>query len=111
MRNTVEILVEENFQIYPTPTVKKKRKYKKLFSQGPTIQDSEKEVPNNSSNQMYVDSEVPLIPQKGKKGKIPSGTEYTQQSVILQRKVPEIPIISEPELELSIRHSTRDKEH
>ncbi|MBW0590253.1 hypothetical protein O181_129968 [Austropuccinia psidii MF-1] len=36
---------------------------------------------------------------KGKrKGKIPSGTEYTQGSAISQRQVPEVPIISEPEL-------------
>ncbi|MBW0502811.1 hypothetical protein O181_042526 [Austropuccinia psidii MF-1] len=38
---------------------------------------------------------------KGKrKGKIPSGTESTQGSALSQRQVPEMPIISEPELEL-----------
>ncbi|MBW0513099.1 hypothetical protein O181_052814 [Austropuccinia psidii MF-1] len=44
-------------------------------------------------------------PSKGKrKGKIPSGTESTKRSAISQRQVPEMPIISEPELEL-ILHS------
>ncbi|MBW0538785.1 hypothetical protein O181_078500 [Austropuccinia psidii MF-1] len=39
---------------------------------------------------------------KGKrKGNIPSGTEATQGSVLSQRQVPEIPMISEPELELN----------
>ncbi|MBW0463335.1 hypothetical protein O181_003050 [Austropuccinia psidii MF-1] len=49
-------------------------------------------------------------PTKGKrKDKIPSGTEYTQGSAISQSKVPEMPIISEPELELSMRNYKRDK--
>ncbi|MBW0585306.1 hypothetical protein O181_125021 [Austropuccinia psidii MF-1] len=40
---------------------------------------------------------------KGKrKGNIPSGTESTQGSALSQRQVPEMPMISEPELELNI---------
>ncbi|MBW0475004.1 hypothetical protein O181_014719 [Austropuccinia psidii MF-1] len=51
-------------------------------------------------------------PLKGKrKGKIPSGTESTQGSAKSKRKVPGIPIISEPELELSMSNSNRDKSH
>ncbi|MBW0523731.1 hypothetical protein O181_063446 [Austropuccinia psidii MF-1] len=42
-----------------------------------------------------------IKPSKGKrKGKIPSGTESTQGNAISQRQVPEMPIISEPELKL-----------
>ncbi|MBW0592733.1 hypothetical protein O181_132448 [Austropuccinia psidii MF-1] len=42
-----------------------------------------------------------INPSKGKrKGKIPSGTESTQGSALSQKQVPEIPIISELELEL-----------
>ncbi|MBW0589077.1 hypothetical protein O181_128792 [Austropuccinia psidii MF-1] len=42
-----------------------------------------------------------IDPSKGKrKGKIPSGTESTQGSAISQRQFLEIPIVSEPELEL-----------
>ncbi|MBW0515881.1 hypothetical protein O181_055596 [Austropuccinia psidii MF-1] len=42
-----------------------------------------------------------IDPSKGKrKDKIPSGKESTQGSTISQRKVPEMPIISEPGLEL-----------
>ncbi|MBW0460618.1 hypothetical protein O181_000333 [Austropuccinia psidii MF-1] len=49
---------------------------------------------------------------KGKrKGKIPSGTKSTQGSVISQRQVPGIPIISEPESELSMNNSNRHKAH
>ncbi|MBW0593282.1 hypothetical protein O181_132997 [Austropuccinia psidii MF-1] len=49
-----------------------------------------------------------IDPSKGKrKGKIPSGTESTQGSAISQMQVPEIPIISEPELELSMTDSNR----
>ncbi|MBW0582403.1 hypothetical protein O181_122118 [Austropuccinia psidii MF-1] len=49
-------------------------------------------------------------PTKGKrKGKIPSGAEYTQGSAIYQRQVPEMPIISEPEFELSMSNSNRSK--
>ncbi|MBW0539573.1 hypothetical protein O181_079288 [Austropuccinia psidii MF-1] len=45
---------------------------------------------------------------KGKrKGKIPSVTESTQGSAISQRKVSEIPIISEPKLEPSMSSSNR----
>ncbi|MBW0516967.1 hypothetical protein O181_056682 [Austropuccinia psidii MF-1] len=49
-------------------------------------------------------------PSNGKiKGKIPSGTEYTQGNAISQRKVPEISIISVPELELvqAVLHSVQ----
>ncbi|MBW0472244.1 hypothetical protein O181_011959 [Austropuccinia psidii MF-1] len=50
--------------------------------------------------------------KKGKrKGKIPCRTESAQGSAISQRKVPEIPIICEPELEPSISNSKRDKLH
>ncbi|MBW0503713.1 hypothetical protein O181_043428 [Austropuccinia psidii MF-1] len=49
---------------------------------------------------------------KGKrKGNIPSGTESTQGSALSQRQVPEVPIISEPELELSMSNSNRYKSH
>ncbi|MBW0562659.1 hypothetical protein O181_102374 [Austropuccinia psidii MF-1] len=49
-------------------------------------------------------------PTKGKrKGKIACGTEFTQGSAISQRKVPENPIISEPELKLSMRKPNRHK--
>ncbi|MBW0472369.1 hypothetical protein O181_012084 [Austropuccinia psidii MF-1] len=50
-------------------------------------------------------------PSKGKKGRIPSGTESTQGSAISKRKVPDMPIISEPELKLSMRNYNRDKFH
>ncbi|MBW0591502.1 hypothetical protein O181_131217 [Austropuccinia psidii MF-1] len=40
-----------------------------------------------------------------------SGTGSTQKSAISQRKVPEMPIISEPELELSMSNSNRYKSH
>ncbi|MBW0579929.1 hypothetical protein O181_119644 [Austropuccinia psidii MF-1] len=47
---------------------------------------------------------------KGKrKGKIPSGTESTQGSSISKRQVPDIPMISEPESELSMIKANRDK--
>ncbi|MBW0544158.1 hypothetical protein O181_083873 [Austropuccinia psidii MF-1] len=49
-----------------------------------------------------------MIPQKGK---ISSRTESTQESTIYQRQVPEMPIISEPELELSTINSNRYKSH
>ncbi|MBW0468135.1 hypothetical protein O181_007850 [Austropuccinia psidii MF-1] len=51
-------------------------------------------------------------PSKGKrKVKIPSGTESTQGIIISQRKVPEIPIICEPDLELSMSNSNIDESH
>ncbi|MBW0541299.1 hypothetical protein O181_081014 [Austropuccinia psidii MF-1] len=51
-------------------------------------------------------------PSKGKrKGKIPSGTESTQGSAISKRKVPDMHMISEPELELSMSNSNREKSH
>ncbi|MBW0555556.1 hypothetical protein O181_095271 [Austropuccinia psidii MF-1] len=49
-----------------------------------------------------------MDPSKGKiKGGIPSGTESTQGSALSQRQVPEMPMISEPELELSMSNSNR----
>ncbi|MBW0582881.1 hypothetical protein O181_122596, partial [Austropuccinia psidii MF-1] len=54
------------------------------------------EVPNTPSNHMELDSE---------------GTESTQGSTIYQRQVPEMPMISEPELELSISNSNRDESY
>ncbi|MBW0593465.1 hypothetical protein O181_133180 [Austropuccinia psidii MF-1] len=51
-----------------------------------------------------------IDPSKGKrKGKIPNRTESTKRSAISQRQVPEMPIISEPELELSMSDSSRYK--
>ncbi|MBW0500165.1 hypothetical protein O181_039880 [Austropuccinia psidii MF-1] len=51
-------------------------------------------------------------PSKGKrKGKIPSVTEFTQGSAISQRQVQDMPMISEPKLELSMTNSNRDKSH
>ncbi|MBW0581726.1 hypothetical protein O181_121441 [Austropuccinia psidii MF-1] len=47
-------------------------------------------------------------PSKGKrKGNIPSGTESTQGSALSQRQVPEMPMISEQELELTVLHSVK----
>ncbi|MBW0593244.1 hypothetical protein O181_132959, partial [Austropuccinia psidii MF-1] len=63
---TVERLVEETCPSSPTPIFNKKKKAKKLVFSQPTIQDSEEEDPNTPSNQIEVDSEVELIPQKGK---------------------------------------------
>ncbi|MBW0531901.1 hypothetical protein O181_071616 [Austropuccinia psidii MF-1] len=57
---------------------------------------------------MEVDSQVDLISQKGK---LPSGTESTQGRAIFKRKVPDMPMISEPELELSMSNSNRKKSH
>ncbi|MBW0590903.1 hypothetical protein O181_130618 [Austropuccinia psidii MF-1] len=51
-------------------------------------------------------------PSKGKrKGKIPSGTESTQGSAISKMKVPDMHMISEQELELSMSNSNREKSH
>ncbi|MBW0549759.1 hypothetical protein O181_089474 [Austropuccinia psidii MF-1] len=53
-----------------------------------------------------------IYSSKGKrKGNIPSGTESTQVSALSQRQVPEMPIISEPELEISMSNSNRYKSH
>ncbi|MBW0494393.1 hypothetical protein O181_034108 [Austropuccinia psidii MF-1] len=53
-----------------------------------------------------------IDPSKGKrKVEIPSGTESTQGSALSQRQVPEMPIMSEPELELCMGHSNRYKSH
>ncbi|MBW0502666.1 hypothetical protein O181_042381, partial [Austropuccinia psidii MF-1] len=65
-QTTVEILVEESCQSSPKPVFNKKRMAKKLFFPGSTIQDSKEEDPNTLSNQMELDSEVEMIPQKGK---------------------------------------------
>ncbi|MBW0487451.1 hypothetical protein O181_027166 [Austropuccinia psidii MF-1] len=49
---------------------------------------------------------------KGKrKGKIPIGTESIQGSVISKRQVPDMPIVSEPELGLCMSSSNGDKLH
>ncbi|MBW0532372.1 hypothetical protein O181_072087 [Austropuccinia psidii MF-1] len=61
---TVERLVEETCPSSQTPIVNKKKKSKKLVLLGPTIQYSE-EDPNTQSNQMELESEVELIPQRG----------------------------------------------
>ncbi|MBW0579496.1 hypothetical protein O181_119211 [Austropuccinia psidii MF-1] len=45
------------------------------------------------------------------KGNIPSGTESTQGSVLSQRPVLEVPMISEPELEPSMSNPNRYKSH
>ncbi|MBW0593141.1 hypothetical protein O181_132856 [Austropuccinia psidii MF-1] len=53
-----------------------------------------------------------IDPSKGKrKGKIPIQTESTQGSALSHRKLPEMPMISEPELELSMSNSNRCKSH
>ncbi|MBW0468828.1 hypothetical protein O181_008543 [Austropuccinia psidii MF-1] len=46
-----------------------------------------------------------------RKGKVPSGTESAQESAISQSQVPEIPIISGEELDLSMSNSNRYKSH
>ncbi|MBW0534966.1 hypothetical protein O181_074681 [Austropuccinia psidii MF-1] len=46
-----------------------------------------------------------------RKDKILNGKEYTKGSAISQREVPEIPFICDPEFELSIIHSKKDKLH
>ncbi|MBW0594086.1 hypothetical protein O181_133801 [Austropuccinia psidii MF-1] len=46
-----------------------------------------------------------------RKGKIPSGTESTQGNAISKRQVPDMPMIPEPELELSMSNSIKDKLH
>ncbi|MBW0507335.1 hypothetical protein O181_047050 [Austropuccinia psidii MF-1] len=60
---------------------------------------------------MEVDSEVEVIPQQGKKGKIPGRTESTQGSAISKRQAADMPMTFEPELELSMSNSNRDKYH
>ncbi|MBW0503543.1 hypothetical protein O181_043258 [Austropuccinia psidii MF-1] len=92
--------MEETFPSSPTPIVTKKKKAKKLDFLGPTIQDSE----DGTGLRTRID------PSKGKrKGKISSGTESTQGSAISQRQVPEIPMISEPELQLGMSNSNKEK--
>ncbi|MBW0590577.1 hypothetical protein O181_130292 [Austropuccinia psidii MF-1] len=63
----VERLVEEASQSSPTPVFNKKRKAKKLVFPGPTVQDSERDALHTPSNHVELDSELELIPQKGKK--------------------------------------------
>ncbi|MBW0559362.1 hypothetical protein O181_099077, partial [Austropuccinia psidii MF-1] len=65
-KTTVERLVEETFPSSPTPVVNKKKKGKKLIFSGPTIHDAEGEDPNTPPNQMQLDSDIYLIPQKRK---------------------------------------------
>ncbi|MBW0534373.1 hypothetical protein O181_074088 [Austropuccinia psidii MF-1] len=105
-QTTVERLVEENCPSYPTPVVNKKKKAKKLVLSGPTIQDSEEDNTNSTSNQMEVDSEVELLSQKGKERE-----KSTQESSISRMKVPDMPMISEPNLELSMSNLNRNKLH
>ncbi|MBW0562254.1 hypothetical protein O181_101969 [Austropuccinia psidii MF-1] len=53
-----------------------------------------------------------IDPTKGKrKVNIPGGTESTQGSALSQRQVPQNPMISEPELELSMSNSNRYQSH
>ncbi|MBW0521809.1 hypothetical protein O181_061524 [Austropuccinia psidii MF-1] len=113
-QTAVKRLVEETSERSPEPVVNKKRKAKKLVFPGPTVQDSEEEFPNTPSNQMELDPAPRSRIDRSKwkrKGKIPSGTECTQESSISQMQVPEMPIISEPELELSMSNSNRYKSH
>ncbi|MBW0594053.1 hypothetical protein O181_133768, partial [Austropuccinia psidii MF-1] len=101
-KETVERFVEETFLSSPTPFFNKTTKAKKLLFSGPTVQDSEDGAGLSSR----------IDPSKGKiKGKISSGTEFTQGSAISQKEFPEIPIISETELELSMSNSKRYKSH
>ncbi|MBW0556189.1 hypothetical protein O181_095904 [Austropuccinia psidii MF-1] len=68
-------------------------------------------------SQYSIQSNVTVLggridPSKGqRKSKIPSGKEFTQGSDLYQRQVTELPIISEPELELSMSESNRYKIH
>ncbi|MBW0523219.1 hypothetical protein O181_062934 [Austropuccinia psidii MF-1] len=55
---------------------------------------------------MELDSEVEFIPKGGKERE-----KFTQGSALSQRQVPEMPMISEPELELSMSNSNRYKSH
>ncbi|MBW0594019.1 hypothetical protein O181_133734, partial [Austropuccinia psidii MF-1] len=101
-QTTVERLVEETCQSSPTPIITKKKKAKKLDFPGPTIQDSE----DGARLRGKTD------PSKAeRKGNIPSGTESTQGSALSQIQAPEMPMISEPGLELSMSDSNRYKSH
>ncbi|MBW0464316.1 hypothetical protein O181_004031 [Austropuccinia psidii MF-1] len=68
-------------------------------------------------SQYYIQSYGAVLrgkidPSKGKrKGNFRSGTESTQGSSLSQSQVPEIPMISEPKLELSMSNSNRYKGH
>ncbi|MBW0491220.1 hypothetical protein O181_030935 [Austropuccinia psidii MF-1] len=74
-------------------------------------------MPTRRGSQYSIHSDVAGLrsrvdPSKGKrKGKIPSGTESTQGSASSQRQVPEIAIISEPDLEISMSNSNRYMPH
>ncbi|MBW0593383.1 hypothetical protein O181_133098, partial [Austropuccinia psidii MF-1] len=87
-QTAVERLVEETPPSSPTPIVTKKNKAKKLDFPGPTIQDSEEEVPNTPSNQMELDSEVELIPQKGKKEQNPQWNRIHTRKCHIPKKRP-----------------------
>ncbi|MBW0579272.1 hypothetical protein O181_118987 [Austropuccinia psidii MF-1] len=122
------------------PIFNEKKKSKKLVFPGPTIQDSEGmyllliaikdsflcseiffsqifTINTRRRSQYSIQSDggglrSRVDPSKGKrKGKIPSGTESSQVSAISKRQVPDMPMISEPELELSMSNSKRDKSH
>ncbi|MBW0562685.1 hypothetical protein O181_102400 [Austropuccinia psidii MF-1] len=49
--------------------------------------------------------------KRERKGNIPSGTEFTEGGALSQRQVPEMPMISEPELELGMSNSNGYKSH
>ncbi|MBW0518215.1 hypothetical protein O181_057930 [Austropuccinia psidii MF-1] len=59
-------MVKESCESSPTPVVNEKIKAKKSVFPGLTVQDSEEEAPNTTSNQIKLDSEVELMPKKGK---------------------------------------------
>ncbi|MBW0469545.1 hypothetical protein O181_009260 [Austropuccinia psidii MF-1] len=70
-QTTVERLVEETCPSSPTPVFNSKRKARKLVFPRPTLPDSEEEDPNTATNQMKLDSEAEMIPQKGKEREKP----------------------------------------
>ncbi|MBW0571976.1 hypothetical protein O181_111691, partial [Austropuccinia psidii MF-1] len=107
---TVGRLVEETCPSSPNPIVIKKKKAKKLDFPGPNLQDSEGSQYSIQSDGAGLRGRIDFSKLK-RKGNIPSGTESTQGSALSQRKVPEMPTISEPELELSISNSKRYKSH
>ncbi|MBW0574644.1 hypothetical protein O181_114359, partial [Austropuccinia psidii MF-1] len=91
-QTTVERLVEETCQRSPTPVITTRR-------------GSQYSIQSDGGGLRSRND-----PKKGKRnGKIPSGRESTQGSTISQRQVPGLPIISEPELELSMSSSNRYK--
>ncbi|MBW0570881.1 hypothetical protein O181_110596, partial [Austropuccinia psidii MF-1] len=98
-QTTVERLVEETFPISPTTIVNKAKEAKKRGAKYSIQSDG-------GGLRIRFDSSKGEI-----KGKIPSGTESTQGSAISKRQVPDMPMISKPELELSMSNSNRDKSH